>query len=119
VRLRILLVVVVVLGRFSAGWYRRGWERNKRGVLAPTTRKTAEDEGRRRRRGRLRNELTLTSRYSGQELDRWLKQGWFVVFKNAQSMVFGCHLEETVILQRELKKKIARSNRKDQGNQKQ
>jgi hypothetical protein len=33
-------------------------------------------------------------------------------------MAFGCHLEETVIFQRELKKKVACSNREDQGNQK-
>jgi hypothetical protein len=47
-----------------------------------------------------------------------LKQGLLVVFKNAQSMAFGCYLEETVIFQRELKEKISRSNRDDQSNQK-
>jgi hypothetical protein len=43
----------------------------------------------------------------------WLKQGLVVILKNAQSMAFGCHLEEAVIFQRKLQKKIARSNGKD------
>src|ERR1700736_3955839 len=48
-------------------------------------------------------------------LASWLRQGLVVIFKNAQSMAFSRHLEEPLIFQRKLKKKVARSNRNEQG----
>ena len=49
---------------------------------------------------------------------RWLGEGLIVIFKNAQGVTSGCHVEETLVFQRVLKKKIARTNRKKEGKKK-
>jgi hypothetical protein len=66
----------------------------------------------------LAESLTLTTDNRQLSLARRLRKGLVVVLKHAQSMTSGGHIEEPLIFQRELQKKIARPNRKEQGEKK-
>jgi hypothetical protein len=47
-----------------------------------------------------------------------VRQGLFFVFKHAQGVIFGGHVEEALIFQGKLKKKVARSDGKQKSKEK-